>query len=169
MDNKDYIKKMRFALLLKYLLHYRYPVMLSAMYMDWQHIDFEDWTIAKTRGFPAGVNFLEKFRIRPNAALMRNLHQRLVNYTAEIHSHKISNYMNMNLELTKNGIMVPGCAAGTNRSCWLQSMLVSNKAQFREFAKINGINCYRGATQIKYVPVPKVRYSEPKPEYKEPS
>jgi hypothetical protein len=33
---------------------------------------------------------------------------------------------------------------------------------------MNGLNVFRGATQIKLVPVPAVRNSQPKPEYKEP-
>ena len=73
--------------------------------------------------------------------------------------------MIVNIELTKAGIFVPGCYHGTDRSCWLQPIVVSNKAQFREYAKLCGLNAFRGATQVRCVPVPTWRLTTPKPEY----
>lgn len=58
-------------------------------YFDFQHMDFEDWIIAKMRGFPASDKFLSKFRIKPNAALLKNLHFRTSGYTGEEHNKKI--------------------------------------------------------------------------------
>ena len=80
-----------------------------------------------TRGFEPAENYLEKFRVRPNAAMMRNLHERLSNYTPLYHEQKISHYVNFHNELTKNGVFVPGCAA-QNRSYWLAVCCVANKA-----------------------------------------
>jgi hypothetical protein len=90
-------------------------------------MDFEDWVIAKMRGFPAQDKFLEKFRIRPNAALLRNLHYRLSNYTGKMHVTKIRNYAYLNEMLTSNNVFIPGCAVGSNRSAWLMPIAVSNK------------------------------------------
>jgi len=66
------------------------------MYFDFQHMDFEDWIVAKMRGFPAQDKFLDKFRVKPNAALLRNLHYRTAGYTSEMHVEKIFNYTYMN-------------------------------------------------------------------------
>ena len=62
---------------------------ISDRYFDLQNIDFEDWIVEKMRGFPASDKFLNKFRIKPNAALLRNLHYRLFKYTGEMHMKKI--------------------------------------------------------------------------------
>jgi len=35
--------------------------------------DAEEFLIAKMRGFPPGDDFLARFRIRPNAGLLRNI------------------------------------------------------------------------------------------------
>ncbi len=80
------------------------------------------------RGFPAQDQFLGKFRIKPVAALLKCLVYRLKDYNKEMHEAKIYNFKYMNKLLTDNGIFVPGCAHGSNRSCWLMPVLVSNKA-----------------------------------------
>jgi hypothetical protein len=118
---------MKFTMALKYALHYKVPLQVFQYYFKFQHIDPEDWVVKVTRGFPATDNFLEKFRIRPNAVLMRNLYERLSIYTNEYHERKIRNYVSYHTELTKNGIFVPGCAS-SNRSYWLAVCCVSNKS-----------------------------------------
>ena len=169
LKNQDYIKKMRTTFLLKNLIHKATFVKMFLSYMKFEHIDPEDYVVAKVRGFPATEDFLEKFRIRPNAALVRNLHFRLNNYTNTDHQRKISNFMRTNQAMTEAGIFVPGCIKGTDRSCWLLPICVSNKSQFREFSKMNGLNAFRGATQIRVIPMPKKRFSMPKPQYKAPT
>lgn len=121
-------------------------IRIADNYFDFQHMDFEDWIIARMRGFPASDNFLNKFRVKPNAALLKNLHYRTCGYSTQEHTEKIKNYSFMNQTMTNNGVFIPGCAVGQNRSAWLMPITVSNKCQFREFARLNGINCYRGAT-----------------------
>ena len=90
-------------------------------------MDFEDWVVAKMRGFPAEDAFLQKFRIKPNAALIKNIAYRTENYTGAQHMEKIWNYTYMNQVMNENGIFIPGCAVGSNRSAWLLPILVSNK------------------------------------------
>jgi len=35
--------------------------------------DAEEFLVSKMRGFPPGDNFLDRFRIKPNAALLKNI------------------------------------------------------------------------------------------------
>lgn len=86
------------------------------------------------RGFPPGDDFLARFRISPNAALVRNIAMRTENYTSEVHQKKIKGLQYFNSELTKAGLFVPGCARGTDRSAWLCPVIVADKMQFKEFA-----------------------------------
>lgn len=80
------------------------------------------------RGFPPNENFLERFRIKPNAALLRNIATRVIGYTDTEHQAKIKNFMFVNVALTNNGHFIPGCAVGTNRSAWLLPLIVANKS-----------------------------------------
>lgn len=57
-----------------------------------KRVDVEDFFIANIRGFPDGDNFLHRFRIRPNAALIRNIAMRVKGYTNEMHQAKIRNF-----------------------------------------------------------------------------
>jgi len=63
-----------------------------------------------------------------------------------MHEKKIRNFQMVNSELTKNGMFVPGCARGTDRSAWLCPLLVADKMQFKEFAWTSGVAVFRGAT-----------------------
>lgn len=119
------------------------------------------------RGFGDSENYLEKFRIKPNASLLRNLHYRTFKYSNVDHQKKIHNYMRTNAALSEAGIFIPGQVKHDDRSCWLLPMLVSNKLQFREFCKMNGLFAFRGATQLKLIPQPKTRYSNVNPDYRE--
>jgi hypothetical protein len=82
-----------------------------------------------------------------------------------MHQAKIFNLQYVNQELTKNGMVVPGCARGTNRSAWLLPMIVADKAQFKEFAFQSGVLCFRGATQVKLVPEPSEKFKIENPQY----
>lgn len=115
----EYIKKMKQFTLIKKLIHNRLPLGLLNKYMDYRSQDTEDFVVAKLRGFGAAENFLHKFRIKPSACLLRNIHYRCSNYTAKMHQDKIAMHQLTNSEMTKNGIFVPGCFHGSNRSCWL--------------------------------------------------
>jgi len=94
------------------VIHKNLPFKLFLSYMKWENMDHEDVLTALARGFPSTDNFKMKFRIRPNAALLKNLHLRLHGHTKEAHKKTIKNYMHTIAELTKEGIFVPGCAAG---------------------------------------------------------
>lgn len=59
------------------------------LYMKFTSQDVEDYVVALTRGFPKTDNFLQRFRIKPNAALLANLHYRCADYTPEMHQKKI--------------------------------------------------------------------------------
>jgi hypothetical protein len=98
------------------------------------------------RGFAPGDSFLDRFRIKPHAAVVRNLAIRTKDYTDEMHREKISNMQFINSELTKHGMVIPGCARGTDRSAWLLPMIVADKMQFKEFAWTSGLAVFRGAT-----------------------
>ena len=118
------------------------------------------------RGFPPGENFLQRFRMKPNAALIRNIVSRTRGYTKEMHIKKIRNFQIVNSELTKNGMFVPGCARGTDRSVWLCPLLVADKMQFKEFAFTSGVAVFRGATQVKVVEEPNDDFRKRNPQYK---
>ena len=77
LDNKEYVKKIRKMKILKKLIHNKLPLTLLNMYMRHESIDTEDYVVSLTRGFPPDSEFLQKFRVRPNAALMKNLLYRL--------------------------------------------------------------------------------------------
>jgi hypothetical protein len=87
------------------------------------------------RGFAATENYLQKYRLRCNAAMLNNIIARVESYTSEMHRKKIQNYVTLNDALKNAGIFVPGCAFNSSqRSFWQLPLLVSNKLQFREFA-----------------------------------
>lgn len=162
---KEYEKKIKTTFLIKHILNQKTLVRAAEYYFKTQRIDIEDFLVSKMRGFPGEDNFLQRFRIRPNAALLRNIAYRTTGYTEAEHQEKIKNFMHINVHLTSNGHFVPGCAVGVNRSAWLLPMIVANKSQFREYANQNGLFVFRGATQIKLVSSPLKRTSQVKPEY----
>jgi hypothetical protein len=82
LDTTEYRKKIQKMLMLKFALHYKAPLIAFIKYFEFQHLDGEDWTITMTRGFAPGGDFLEKFRVKPNAALYKNLFERLSKYNA---------------------------------------------------------------------------------------
>jgi hypothetical protein len=60
-------------------------------------MDFEDFIIAKMRGFPDEPGrYLEKFRQKLNAVILKCLVYRLKDYNKQKHEAKIFNYKYMN-------------------------------------------------------------------------
>jgi hypothetical protein len=82
LDTTEYRKKIQKMLMLKLALHYKAPLIAFIKFFEFQHVDAEDWTIMMTRGFAPGDDFLGKFRVKPNAALYKNLYERLSKYNA---------------------------------------------------------------------------------------
>jgi hypothetical protein len=119
---------MRKMFVLKNLIHRKVSLGLFLKYMQHESMDIEDFVVSLTRGFVADQDFLLKFRVKPNAALLKNLVYRLGKYSKEQHIQKIQPHMTVNNEMTKAGIFVPGCFHGSERSNWLQPIVVSNKA-----------------------------------------
>lgn len=116
------------------MLNSKTLVKAADYYFKLQRIDVEDFFVSRMRGFPPNENFLSRFRVKPNAALLRNIASRVIGYTDADHKAKIKNFMDVNVHLTSNGHFIPGCAVGANRSAWLLPLIVANKSQFREYA-----------------------------------
>lgn len=82
---KDYEKKIKTTFLLKYVLHTKTLVKAADYYFKFQRQDLEDFFVSNMRGFAPNENFLQRFRIRPNAALLRNIAFRVKGYNNEQH------------------------------------------------------------------------------------
>ena len=82
---EEYKKKIKTTFLLKYVLHTKTLVKAADYYFRFQRADLEDFFVSKMRGFPPNDNFLERFRIKPNAPLLRNIATRLRDYTDDQH------------------------------------------------------------------------------------
>jgi len=80
---EEYKKKIKTTFLLKYIVHTKALVKAADYYFRLQRTDLEDFFVSKMRGFPPGDNFLTRFRIKPNAPLLRNMASRLNGYTQE--------------------------------------------------------------------------------------
>lgn len=82
----DYVSKIKKTYLLGLSLTNKALVWSFKTYFErFRREDIEEFTIKRMRGFAPGDNFLERFRIRPNAALIRNIALRTSNYTNEMH------------------------------------------------------------------------------------
>ena len=89
---QDYVAKIKKTYLLGLSLTNKKLVWSFQTYFErFRREDIEEFTVKRMRGFPPGDNFLERFRIRPNAALIRNIALRTQNYTNEMHQAKIFN------------------------------------------------------------------------------
>jgi uncharacterized FlgJ-related protein len=77
---------MKKMFVLKNLIHRKVALGLFLKYMQFESMDIEDYVVALTRGFVAEEDFLIKFRVKPNAALMKNLVYRLGKYSKEQHT-----------------------------------------------------------------------------------
>ena len=86
----EYVKKMKQFTLIKKIIHSRLGLGSINKYMAFTGGDTEDFVVAKLRGFGAAENFLQKFRIRPSAGLLRNIHWRCSNYSSKMHQDKIA-------------------------------------------------------------------------------
>jgi len=74
---------MRKMFVLKNLIHRKVSLGLFLKYMQHESMDIEDFVVSLTRGFVADQDFLLKFRVKPNAALLKNLVYRLAKYSKE--------------------------------------------------------------------------------------
>lgn len=163
----EYTAKIQKCWLLSFLCQSKPVVQCEHFYFTkLTSADPEEFLVSKMRGFPYGENFLERFRIKPIAALARNIAARTRNYTKQMHCKKVKNFQIVNSELIKVGMFVPGCARGTDRSFWLCPVLVADKMQFKEFAFASGVAVFRGATQIKVVPEPSDEFKLKNPQYR---
>ena len=70
--------------------------------------DIEEAIISNIRGFSADADFLQKFRVQPNAALMAMIYERTANYPEADFLERNVNYRRMTRALTEAGIYVPG-------------------------------------------------------------
>ena len=83
---QDYVSKIKKTYFLGLSLTNKALVWSFKTYFErFRREDIEEFTVKRMRGFPPGENFLERFRVRPNAALIRNIALRTKNYTNEMH------------------------------------------------------------------------------------
>ena len=148
----DYAKKIKNMKMVKKVIHNKWLVWSTIKYFEHKKQDMEDYLVSKLRGFASTDNFLNKFRLKCNAALIKNMIYRIESYTPANHNDKISNYSMLNNKLVNSGLFVPGCAWDQDRSFWQFPFLVANKTQFVDFAQHNGLLCFRGSTQVKLIP-----------------
>ena len=80
---QDYEKKIKTTFLLKYIVNTKVLVKAADYYFRLQRTDLEDFFVSSMRGFAPNENFLQRFRIKPNAPLLRNMAFRLSSYTKE--------------------------------------------------------------------------------------
>jgi dTDP-4-amino-4,6-dideoxygalactose transaminase len=125
------------------------------------HFDYKKKVVALMRGFAPSDNFLQKFRLRPSAALLSFLHYRLTTFDEE---HFKAAMMNVHLGtqiLEGNGLSVPG-SKSLNRSYWLYPVIAPDVSQAYEALNSSGIDAYRGVSQLDMVEPPEgSRYTDP--------
>lgn len=142
------------------------PMHLLDSYMRYKGQNMEDFLVSMIRGFnPNDPNFLQKFRIQPNAALLKVIYFATSSYNEAVHVKRVKNHDLLARELNKSGVFIPGAKNIGNRSFWLFPVMVPNKEQFLDFSIANGLMATAGRTQTKVVPVPKSRVSETNPAY----
>ena len=125
---EDYRSKILKCMLIKRLVTGKYFVSASLKYFAWRQIDFEDYLISKIRGFATDPsNYLSKFRIQPNAPLLKMIYEKQRNYDKKIHAQRIRNFKRMTSALQEAGYFVPGSGAPATRSYWLYPFPVQNK------------------------------------------
>ena len=100
--------------------------------------DIEEVIVSSVRGFSQDADFLQKFRIQPNAPLMAMIYERTANYGEADFLERNVNYRRMTRALTEAGIYVPGQFV-KDRSFWLYTLPVSNSRQFRDYCNKQGL------------------------------
>ena len=75
---------------------------------------------------------MTKFRIKPNAALIAMVYERISSQTAAEYQKRNVNYNRVNDALIKEGVFYPG-QFSEDRTYWLVFLPVSNTIQFRDY------------------------------------
>lgn len=103
--------------------------------------DPEQEQLKMLRGFPAtNEPFLNKFHVKPSAALIRMLIDRTKHYSHKDHLAKTEPSNRMSVALSTNGIFVPGYAV-VDRSYWLLPIAMPNRELFKAFCEKQGVFC----------------------------
>ena len=108
--------------------------------------DQEEVLVAKLRGFPASDEpYLNKYRLKPCAPLIKMIIETTKNYSNQDHLTKIENFSRMAVALSTNGVFIPGYK-NVDRSYWMCPVIVPNRELFRDFMQSQGVFCYMKTT-----------------------
>jgi hypothetical protein len=123
-------------------------VKLCFLYFKARGQDIETELVKQMRGFPATDEpYLNKYRVRPCAPLMKQIIDQTKGYSSKDHKAKIENFHRMSVALSTNGVFVPGYL-NYDRSYWLCPIVVPNRMLFKEFVEAQGVFLYVKMTQI---------------------
>ena len=124
----EYRSKVYKCMAIQRVITGKWIVAASLKYFKWRNLDLEDYLISKIRGFAVDPeNFLSKFRIQPNAPLLKMLFEKNRVYDKRAHEKKVANFKKMTAALTDAGFFVPGSAVAKTRSYWLYPFPIQNK------------------------------------------
>jgi len=128
------------------------PVLIDKIINVLHFLDIEhrELTVSLLRGFPD--RFLARLRQRPEAALLFLLSRRLDSYDSE-HKKKTLIVSERMAELLPGECQIPGKLT-KKTGAWLFPILVESPDVIVEQMSLEGIDVYRGATQLGDVPVP---------------
>ena len=144
------MKKVKTALVVWVFLNSQIALKSAMKLCRMRNKDIEETIISSIRGFSADADFLQKFRVQPNAPLMAMIYERTANYTEADFLERNVNYRRMTRALTEAGIYVPGQFV-KDRSFWLYIIPVQNSTQFRDYCHKQGLFVAQKASQITVV------------------
>lgn len=125
------------------------------------NIDYKKQVVALMRGFAPDENFLQKFRLQPCASLLNFLLYRLATFDEAQFKEGMENINRGTEILEQSGLQVPG-SRSANRSYWLYPLIATNTSKAYDLLNSNGIDAYRGVSQLDMVEPPEgSSYSEP--------
>lgn len=107
-STKEYAKKIGTAFAMWNLLNSEFAFKSSMKYYRMMGKDVENELISKMRGFAADADFLGKFRVKPNAALIAMIHYRTSKFKKADFEKRVANYWRVINAVTEAGNFVPG-------------------------------------------------------------
>jgi len=107
----------------------------------------EEFFVSLGRGFSKEDNFLEKFRIRPSAGLLKFMYIRISTFNKQVNEKKIRRCMWAVHTFREVGILVPGFAV-RERNFWLFPMMYepAMRRLLLEILWVKGVQGFMGST-----------------------